>query len=192
MFSVHRDILTLDTAVSQSQNDFLREWLPRRAQYLKVMLSEEAPRYPEAGCLCGRRTANWRCKHCSGGRMVCRQCCRIAHKFLPFHRVEFWNGRYFQATALWQTGLKMHLGHQGMVCPTGTPLDGNDEERNGVSYHVFVYFFKYQSQIPRMRMTTGSRLQLPRRMRRQMTCGVTQTFQLMLMGSLMMMMEMTS
>jgi hypothetical protein len=45
-------------------------------------------------------------------------CCRNEHQFLPFHRVERWNGRYFHVGALWQVGLKLSLGHQGMACPS--------------------------------------------------------------------------
>jgi hypothetical protein len=189
---VHADILTVNVTVIQSQNDFLREWLPRRAQYLKVILSEEAPRDPGVGCRCGRRTANWRCKHCSGGRVMCRQCCRSAHKFLPFHRVELWNGRYFQAAALWQTGLKLHLGHQGMICPARAPLCGEGQEINGVFYLVFVHCLIDLSQIPRMRTTTGPRIQLLRRTRWKETCGATQRFQLILRENLTMKMMMTS
>jgi hypothetical protein len=34
-----------------------------------------------------------------------------------FHRVEKWNGRYFQRGALWQVGVKIYVGHQGKPCP---------------------------------------------------------------------------
>jgi hypothetical protein len=31
--------------------------------------------------------------------------------------MEVWNGRYFAAGALWQVGVKIYLGHQGLPCP---------------------------------------------------------------------------
>ena len=116
--------------------------MPRRALYLKVILSEEAPRNSTERCPCGHRTAHWRCKHCSGGRLLCRRCCRIAHRVLWFHRVELWNGRYFQVTALWKAGLKLHLGHQGMPCPSGAPLYHDEEGVNGMFKYLTLYSFK--------------------------------------------------
>jgi len=103
---------------TKSQNDFLREWLPQRAMYLKTMLAGEAPRDPMSICAtCGKREAKWRCKNCFGGRMLCSVCCRNEHLARPFHRIEAWNGRHFAVGALWQVGLKLYLGHQGMPCP---------------------------------------------------------------------------
>ena len=133
----------LKMPILQSQNDFLREWLPRRALYLKVILSQEAPRDPLARCSCGHRMANWRCKTCSGGRLLCSRCCRNAHTFLPFHRVELWNGRYFEVGALWQIGLKLHLGHEGMLCPARAPWyrdEGNGMSNGGAFYSLTTCF----------------------------------------------------
>ncbi|KAF8955815.1 hypothetical protein BDZ97DRAFT_1594245, partial [Flammula alnicola] len=59
----------------------------------------------------------WRCKQCAGGRLLCGLCFQKEHHFLPFHRVETWNGRYFKVGALWQVGVKLYLGHHGMPCP---------------------------------------------------------------------------
>ena len=129
--------------ILQSQNDFLREWLPRRPLYLKVMLSQEAPKALLAQCPCGQRIATWRCKTCSGGRLLCSECCRNAHMFLPFHRVELWNGRYFEVGALWQIGLKLHLGHEGLVCPARARWyhdEGNGTSYDGALYSLTTYF----------------------------------------------------
>src|SRR6266568_6437548 len=115
----------------QSQNDFLREWLPRRSLYLKTILGSEAPQDPMGICQCGHCNPKWRCKNCTGGRMLCGLCCMKAHQFLPFHRVEHWNGRYFQVGALWQVGLKMYLDHQGNRCPAVSNRDGEDGMSGG-------------------------------------------------------------
>lgn len=49
--------------------------------------------------------------------MQCSECCREAHTFLPFHRVEAWKGTHFEPAWLWQNGLVIHLGHNGDKCP---------------------------------------------------------------------------
>ncbi len=50
--------------------------------------------------------------------------CQSRHKFLPFHRIEKWNGKYFQAGALWQVGVKLQLGHDGFGCPGAANVEG--------------------------------------------------------------------
>lgn len=92
--------------------------MPRRAAYLKTLLSKGAPRDSSVQCQsCGRKDWKWRCKDCIGGRLLCSGCCKTEHQLLLFHRVEMWNGRYFAAGALWQVGVKIYLGHQGLQCP---------------------------------------------------------------------------
>ncbi|KDR79698.1 hypothetical protein GALMADRAFT_63361, partial [Galerina marginata CBS 339.88] len=66
---------------------------------------------------CHQKTGFWHCKQCFGGRVLCGLCCRNAHMWLPYHRVERWNGKYFRVGALWEVGVKLHLGHQGRPCP---------------------------------------------------------------------------
>jgi hypothetical protein len=51
---------------------------------------------------------------------VCVLCCRNAHKSDIFHRVQKWNGQYYQQGALWQVGIKIHTGHNGSPCPKST------------------------------------------------------------------------
>ncbi|KAH7903812.1 hypothetical protein BJ138DRAFT_1020037, partial [Hygrophoropsis aurantiaca] len=70
--------------------------------------------------------------------MWCKTCIVKTHTFLPFHKVESWNGLYFQPTALFDVGFVWHLGHGGKVCPNSDlaswediPNDGglDDEEK---------------------------------------------------------------
>ena len=63
--------------------------------------------------------------------MLCGKCCRLAHKYLPFHRIEGWNGKYFRTGALWEVGVKLHIGHNGDGCRRG-PQD----EHTGVSMMI--------------------------------------------------------
>ena len=39
------------------------------------------------------------------------------HKYLPFHHIEKWNGKYFATTTLFDQGHVIHLGHNGNACP---------------------------------------------------------------------------
>ena len=54
--------------------------------------------------------------------MFCRSCCRDAHQFLIYHRIEKWNGRFFQDASLWEVGVRLHIGHQGLKCPSQSVL----------------------------------------------------------------------
>jgi len=59
----------------------------------------------------------WRCKTCIGGLLHCARCLKNSHRLLWYHRVERWNGSYFQIGALWQVGITLNLGHNGQHCP---------------------------------------------------------------------------
>jgi hypothetical protein len=98
----------------------MKLWLnEKRAGYLKRILEMKAgpPSQNPACSRCGSGRAIWRCKDCTDKNAVCVLCCRNAHKFNIFHRVEKWNGRFYQHGALWQVGVKIFLGHDGKPCP---------------------------------------------------------------------------
>ncbi|KAI6154969.1 hypothetical protein BKA82DRAFT_4010664 [Pisolithus tinctorius] len=78
--------------IPKSQNSYLEEWLPYKSRYLSVLLNMEAP--PDV--------------------MACFQ-----HKLRPFHRVQKWNGRFFEDFTLWLVGLVLHLGHARAPCLAG-------------------------------------------------------------------------
>ena len=69
---------------------------------------------------CGLGKAVWRCLDCIGGHTLCVLCCRDIHQYQIFHRVERWNGRFYQKGALWQVGIKLYVGHRGDPCPSTT------------------------------------------------------------------------
>lgn len=54
--------------------------------------------------------------------MLCEDCCRTTHKFLPLHRVETWQGDHFEQAWLWQNGIILHLGHGGEPCDAAPPI----------------------------------------------------------------------
>ena len=70
----------------------------------------------------------WQYLDCSNKMPVCVLCCRNAHKHNIFHRVEKWNGWFFQKGGLWQVGIKIYLGHNGKPCPrSAAALTGLNE-----------------------------------------------------------------
>lgn len=101
----------------QSQNDYLREFLPRRSAYLDKLMELEGMDNEMHCDHCQMKGIFWRCMDCVGGCFSCTECLRINHKRLPFHRVESWDGDCFRPAWLYQAGVRIYLGHNGEHCP---------------------------------------------------------------------------
>ena len=95
-------------------------WLLKRAAYLKQIINAEATNCN--ACIHCRQAAHWRCRGCLGWPIFCRACCQASHQTLIYHWIEKWNGRFFQDAWLWEVGVRIHLGHQGLECPSQTIL----------------------------------------------------------------------
>ncbi|KAG2091180.1 uncharacterized protein F5147DRAFT_748145 [Suillus discolor] len=103
----------------QSQNDYLRQWLPRQESYLHHLLDREAP--PEdRRCIICQQDGVYKCQDCLGEPLYCTGCCRSQHCSNPFHWISQWNGRFFERSCLAHVGLIIHLGHDGKQCPAVT------------------------------------------------------------------------
>lgn len=61
--------------------------------------------------------ATHRCTDCLAGPMLCAGCILAAHKYLPYHRVEKWNGNFFARHTLKDLGHEITLEHLGTPCP---------------------------------------------------------------------------
>ncbi|KAF7799366.1 hypothetical protein EIP86_010598 [Pleurotus ostreatoroseus] len=55
--------------------------------------------------------AEYRCRDCVPGELLCRGCLLHVHTLHPFHRVEHYTGRTFEKTTLQALGLVIQLGH---------------------------------------------------------------------------------
>ena len=100
----------------QSQNDYLRQWLPRQESYLHHLLDREAP--PEdRRCVVCDQDGVYKCQDCLGEPLYCTGCCRSQHRRNPFHWISQWNGQFFEQSCLAHVGLVIHLGHDGKECP---------------------------------------------------------------------------
>jgi CxC2 like cysteine cluster associated with KDZ transposases len=98
---------------------------------------------------CNRSPSLWRCKECFGGQSFCLDCFGDRHRYLPFHRVEWWNGTYYEVACLWQAGVKLHLGHSGEPCDfdlgvncrgpsdhRGSPANVPENERGSAALNI--------------------------------------------------------
>ncbi|KIM37573.1 hypothetical protein M413DRAFT_56267, partial [Hebeloma cylindrosporum] len=54
----------------------------------------------------------FQCRDCSGREMVCGGCIVDTHKRLYLHRIQEWNGVYFETSSLKKLGLRVQLGHR--------------------------------------------------------------------------------
>ncbi|KAF7373659.1 hypothetical protein MSAN_00576700 [Mycena sanguinolenta] len=89
----------------------LKQWTEdHRDTYLAELLRSEG-RGDHAGDACGRcqgnlKAADYRCVSClSGGELLCADCLVTAHRYLPFHRIQRWDGAKFQRVTLKELGL---------------------------------------------------------------------------------------
>ncbi|KAJ7230076.1 hypothetical protein GGX14DRAFT_344027 [Mycena pura] len=62
-------------------------------------------------CDCGAAAATFRCVECFNAPMWCHTCVVTQHRFIPFHRIERWDGQKFVQDALKDDRvLYLHLG----------------------------------------------------------------------------------
>ncbi|KIK25780.1 hypothetical protein PISMIDRAFT_96117 [Pisolithus microcarpus 441] len=54
---------------------------------------------------------------CTGVHSWCGPCAVRAHRNLPFHKVQRWNGTHYEPTSLMELGFLWHIGHGGDPCP---------------------------------------------------------------------------
>ncbi|KAJ7182801.1 hypothetical protein C8R43DRAFT_1116421 [Mycena crocata] len=104
-------------------SDFpLREWAREsREDFLVEMLRMEGRgdhRSYDVCPLCSAEKAEYRCTDCLGGdQLICQACIVNQHIQQPLHRVELWNGQFFDPTTLKALGLRIQLGHWTSVNP---------------------------------------------------------------------------
>ncbi|KIJ30793.1 hypothetical protein M422DRAFT_186662 [Sphaerobolus stellatus SS14] len=59
------------------------------------------------------------CKDCDSGELQCTKCIIGGHSRRPLHRIQRWNGNYFEDTSLANAGLTIDLGHNPVTCVAG-------------------------------------------------------------------------
>ncbi|KAG1779892.1 hypothetical protein EV702DRAFT_1043281 [Suillus placidus] len=89
--------MPLQLPKSLSQNDYLRQWVPRTKEYLNILLEQEAP--ARRSCIICGTDGVYKCHSCFGG--------------------------FFEESCLVKTGLVISLGHNSNPCPC-QDYEGND------------------------------------------------------------------
>ncbi|KAF9509453.1 hypothetical protein BS47DRAFT_1365256 [Hydnum rufescens UP504] len=74
------------------------------------------------GCDLPGISGMYRCNDCFDHDMVCHQCCVQRHEHLPLHKINVWNGSFFECTTLQDMGLTVYLGHKGCLMPKDGPV----------------------------------------------------------------------
>jgi hypothetical protein len=113
--------------------------------YLSILLDSEAPGQLHDKCtLCLQADNEIRCLSCIGHCGWCRICAVKAHRSLPFHRLQRWNGRFYEVISLQDLGFTLNLGHNGDICPLST---GENERIDRItmvdSAGIFVHTVKW-------------------------------------------------
>ncbi|TFY66437.1 hypothetical protein EVG20_g4645 [Dentipellis fragilis] len=101
--------------------DHLREFQSRQNVILDELLRHEGighldPSAPCATCGAGE-VANLRCIDCIALQLECAACICKRHAQEPFHRLRHWNGVCYMPYSLFDAGLSIQLGHDGLSCP---------------------------------------------------------------------------
>ncbi|KAG2028869.1 hypothetical protein BDR03DRAFT_882493 [Suillus americanus] len=95
-------------------------WLKHRGIFLRefIRLEGRCGQASAQSCLeCNRPSPEYRCEDCLGSELYCTTCILSAHVRHPLHRLQRWNGQYFEQTSLKTLGLRIQLGHTtGQKC----------------------------------------------------------------------------
>jgi len=67
---------------------------------------------------CARSSSTHRCQDCFGSNFWCSVCCVSAHRSHPFHRIQMWNGCFFERSDLLTNQFTLDLCHYPDDCPT--------------------------------------------------------------------------
>ena len=110
----------MNWAIPKTQNNYMEMWLLKHPAHLWQIIMAEGTN--SNICNHCKKPAWWRCWSCLSQPMFCRACCRASHHSLMYHKIEKWDGRFFQDAWLWQVGVRLNLGHQGLECPSQSDL----------------------------------------------------------------------
>ncbi|TEB10416.1 hypothetical protein FA13DRAFT_1653193 [Coprinellus micaceus] len=109
----------------------LHDWVAKIDGFLRSLITLEGRgRSPPSCCQkCGitENTPTYRCLVCSGMGLVCSECMQTSHLDTPLHRIQKWNGTFFEKCTLKSLGLRIQLGHRtGERCYRPEQAKGND------------------------------------------------------------------
>ncbi|KAF7972615.1 hypothetical protein HWV62_17352, partial [Athelia sp. TMB] len=107
-----------------------KQWLREREVFLRQLLRLDGRgHYAHEGLcpVCDKEKPTVRCEDCHDRVLLCPGCTVDHHYSNPTHRVEYWNGTYFEPTTLKAHGLRIQLGHAlDEHCVNPVPSPGDD------------------------------------------------------------------
>ena len=106
------------TKYEQTQNDFLEEYLSRQHSILIELLRHESLPSRASCANCQQSSGTHRCQDCFDSNVWCDSCCVSVHANLPFHRIQMWNGRFFEQSDILTHQLALDLHHYPDDCPS--------------------------------------------------------------------------
>ncbi|KAK7021958.1 hypothetical protein VNI00_017137 [Paramarasmius palmivorus] len=129
------------------KEQYLKEWLGLRDDYLKVLLiGEGRGESPPNICgSCNKKGSDpkFRCRDCFSVKLFCKECILECHRDSPLDIIEMWNGQFFERIMLADLGLVIQLGHLSNVpCPapnTSTPKNFTVIHTNGF-HRVHIHY----------------------------------------------------
>ncbi|EIW79870.1 hypothetical protein CONPUDRAFT_57971, partial [Coniophora puteana RWD-64-598 SS2] len=133
----------------------LLEWMEERQVFLDELLRGDGRSdcTEDSTCRhCRTATPKYRCRDCFGGLMYCQACMVEKHTESPLHRVESWNGKFFERTSLKDIGLVIQLNHPpGEACLNPKKTKKNDFTVIDVSgiHNVCVWYCRCTKMITR-------------------------------------------
>src|SRR5882762_3253270 len=102
----------------QTQNESLKEHLTQRHSIFIESLQHESLPLGASCSQCQQSYGTHCCQDCFGSNLWCSTCCVLAHKYLPFHHVQMWNGCFFEWSEVLTQQLALDLCHYPDDCPT--------------------------------------------------------------------------
>ncbi|EIW75289.1 hypothetical protein CONPUDRAFT_66284, partial [Coniophora puteana RWD-64-598 SS2] len=98
------------------QDNPLIAYLPHQQKFLDELLRWEGwgNQHPDRTCSeCGKSEAAIRCTDCFCPDVWCDECVVRLHERTPLHRIQRWNGEFFERTTLGKLNLRLRVGHTG-------------------------------------------------------------------------------
>lgn len=91
---------------------------------MENLLCFESRNIEQACSKCSQSPGLIRCSDCLYSPVFCTHCALQTHLHLPFHKVNRWNGKFFEKTSLHALGYVIRLGHAGHSCPNTPSMPG--------------------------------------------------------------------
>ncbi|KAH7909550.1 hypothetical protein BJ138DRAFT_1197507 [Hygrophoropsis aurantiaca] len=124
------EVVTLDTPKRKryGSDKPLLQWLPERSAFLDELIRLDGRGdYIDVMECCELGLAIFRCEDCFGLRPRCQSCIVLLHAQTPLHRIEQWNGSFFEPISLKGLGMRVQLGHSvGQACLWPRPAACDD------------------------------------------------------------------